>query len=546
MSTLSSQLPDLDQAGISCTSKGSATRTKPIIALVIGFALLLVPAYWIALRAPAVGLYLDDGVYLTTAKALATGQGYRIISLPDEISQTKYPILFPLTLATIWKLSPHFPDNTSHLKLVPLFFGLTWLVLSCVLLRSERMPQSIALLTLLLTAASPVVMYLHVTLLSETLFAMLCTATLLLLRKIEQGRVGPLSECGAGALAGLTTLTRTAGLPLVLAGAIVLLWKRGWKSAVRFTLVWAVLYLPWVIWVATRHIPHFTDAYYSAQNYGGWNIMFNFTWAQKCAIVLSNALILWQAPLSVLGDITPIAIGGGALTVYGFVRHCKREPGSIHLFLALYVALMVCWAWIPIRFLAVVLPLVYFFIWQGVVDLLRARKAARLVASLLMIMLIANSARIAYSFTVATVHNGIVGNKEENWLDVSELLAWVRDHTEKDAVLVGNLDPMFYLYTGRKAIRGFYSHPYNLLYSPQHLNPLGSVSDFRDSIVRQSASYLIVTPNEGFAERPYFKRLVSELEESWPGALRLLYQGRTPEYRVYRIERERLARASIK
>jgi hypothetical protein len=543
MGTLASELPGIDQVE---DSKRSGVRTKAVLALVIGFALLLVPVYWIALRAPAVGLYHDDAVYLTTAKALATGQGYRVISLPDEIPQTKYPILFPLTLATIWKLSPHFPDNTFLLKLVPFFFGLTWLALSYRLLRSEAVPRNVALVTLLLTAASPIVMYLHVTLLSETLFAMLCTATLLLLRKIEQGRAGLLSECGAGALAGLAILTRTAGLPLVLAGAVVLLWKRGWKSAARFTSVWAVLYLPWVIWVTTHHISRFTDAYYSAQNYGGWNIVFNFTWAQKCTIALGNIFVLWQAPLSVLGVITPIAIVGGALAVYGFARHCKRELGSIHLFLALYIALIICWAWIPTRFLAVVLPLVYFFMWQGVVDLLKARRVPRLVAALLLTLLIANSARIAYSFTMRTARNGIVWNQEENWRDLSALLAWVRNHTEKDAILVGNMDPMFYLYTGHKAVRGFYSDPYNLFYSPKHLNPLGSVSEFRESMVRQNASYLIVTPNEAFAERPYFKGLVSELNETWPGALRLLYQGRTSEYRVYRIDRQHLTTSLIK
>src|SRR5689334_18047232 len=134
MSTLSSEIAEIDQAAVPCVSSRSEALTKAVLALVTGCVLLLGIAYWIAVRAPAVGLYHDDGVYLTTAKALATGQGYRIISLPDEIPQTKYPILFPLTLATMWKLSPHFPNNAFLLKLVPLSFGLAWLVLSYVLL----------------------------------------------------------------------------------------------------------------------------------------------------------------------------------------------------------------------------------------------------------------------------------------------------------------------------------------------------------------------------------------------------------------------------
>src|SRR5580765_4929334 len=72
-----------------------------------GAALLFIAwAYWTALHAPAVGMFHDDGVYLVTAKSLATGHGYRIVSLPGEIAQTKYPILFPALLAAVWKVSP--------------------------------------------------------------------------------------------------------------------------------------------------------------------------------------------------------------------------------------------------------------------------------------------------------------------------------------------------------------------------------------------------------------------------------------------------------
>jgi hypothetical protein len=63
--------------------------------LVLFYIAILFPAYWIAFRAPAVGINHDDGIYLVTAKALAEWEGYRIISLPTNPPQTKYPILFP-------------------------------------------------------------------------------------------------------------------------------------------------------------------------------------------------------------------------------------------------------------------------------------------------------------------------------------------------------------------------------------------------------------------------------------------------------------------
>src|SRR5439155_18787274 len=57
------------------------------------------------------GFYHDDGIYVVTAKALATGQGYRIISLPYEPAQTKYPPLYPFLLSVIWRAYPGFPGN---------------------------------------------------------------------------------------------------------------------------------------------------------------------------------------------------------------------------------------------------------------------------------------------------------------------------------------------------------------------------------------------------------------------------------------------------
>src|SRR5262245_54937 len=80
----------------------------------------LLPFYYMAWAAPGIGLSHDDGIYLATAKALATGKGYTIISLPVEIRQTKYPMLFPLLLSFLWRVWPEFPQNIGLLKLVPL------------------------------------------------------------------------------------------------------------------------------------------------------------------------------------------------------------------------------------------------------------------------------------------------------------------------------------------------------------------------------------------------------------------------------------------
>jgi hypothetical protein len=99
-----------------------ATRWWPLIAALVGIAVLYLPA----LLAPSAGTFHDDGIYLVTAKSLAQGDGYRILSLPSEAVQTKYPFLFPVALAAVWKLLPDFPANLPALRLLTLFWTAVW------------------------------------------------------------------------------------------------------------------------------------------------------------------------------------------------------------------------------------------------------------------------------------------------------------------------------------------------------------------------------------------------------------------------------------
>src|ERR1700676_3260954 len=100
-----------DPAILSCPKQASGRRFRVGAA---AFVAMLLPAVVLAAfhwDLPSLGAYHDDGVYLVTAKAIAQGKGYRIESLPDERWQTKYPPVFPLALAMVWRLLPHFPEN---------------------------------------------------------------------------------------------------------------------------------------------------------------------------------------------------------------------------------------------------------------------------------------------------------------------------------------------------------------------------------------------------------------------------------------------------
>ena len=109
----------------------AAVRSRAVAILVIGGAVAF--SWWTL--SPHLGLFHDDGIYAVTAKALAEGRGYHLLSLPTNPLQTKYPPLFPLLLALVWRLVPAFPQNVIALKLVGVASFATTLVVARALFR---------------------------------------------------------------------------------------------------------------------------------------------------------------------------------------------------------------------------------------------------------------------------------------------------------------------------------------------------------------------------------------------------------------------------
>src|SRR5262245_50571225 len=97
------------------TTTKSLSGSTVVLWVILASACLL---YYIAISPQRFGRGHDDSVYLTTAKALANGEGYRIISLPYEPAETKYPPLYPFLLSLVWRLAPHFPENLPWMMLV--------------------------------------------------------------------------------------------------------------------------------------------------------------------------------------------------------------------------------------------------------------------------------------------------------------------------------------------------------------------------------------------------------------------------------------------
>ena len=78
------------------------------------FLALLIPSAWFAWQnrdMPQLGRGHDDAIYLTVAKSLVDGNGYRIQNLPGAPYETKYPPVGIWLLMLVWWINPEFPAN---------------------------------------------------------------------------------------------------------------------------------------------------------------------------------------------------------------------------------------------------------------------------------------------------------------------------------------------------------------------------------------------------------------------------------------------------
>lgn len=210
-------------------------------------AVALVPSAWVAWEwraMPHLGFYHDDAIYLVSAKSIAEGGGYRIASLPEQPYQTKYPPLWPLALALVWKVAPQFPANLPWLAL------LAWAMIPvCVtlverLLRDEGFGPWESAGIAAAMAVSPAVVMPGTMLLSDLAFLALLVASL---TAAGRGRF-----LVAGVMGGAAFLVRTAALPLLVAGPLWAARRHGWRAGVAFAAKMAPAVVAWLVWTAVH------------------------------------------------------------------------------------------------------------------------------------------------------------------------------------------------------------------------------------------------------------------------------------------------------
>jgi len=307
---------------------------------------------WLNRDVPHFGILQDDGVYLIDAKALAEGSGHRILSLPVQPSDTRYPPLYPLYLSLAWRIIPSFPAN------LPLALMFSWLSLPVVLgltyiwCRRHQFPVPIVWLVVALFGLNPYVLFFVSNLGSEILFmAFLLGAILIAERRNQEGWRGPLL---AGLLAGSAYLTRTAGIALLPAAIAYFCWKKQSRAALFFVLGMSPAIAGWTLWSRLHAAPGHDIVTLCYTNYLGYYLM-NVGWDNIGHILWRNLSALLEAmgslvfPQMMQGWLAKLILWPLAMAmVLGCIRMVRQGYAVLYsLFAGISFAMLLVWHYQP-------------------------------------------------------------------------------------------------------------------------------------------------------------------------------------------------------
>ena len=424
---------------------------------------LLLPSAWLAWEyrdMPQLGWPHDDGIYFAGAKSIAAGQGHTIPHLPGAPAQTKYPPLYPLLLAPVWWLAPQFPQN---LPIATLFAWLAvppmlWLCL--LLFRRLGFPEWAGWTMTAMLAINP-----YLTLFGRSLRSEIPFTVLLLGAVLVAGRSAPL----AGLMAGLSYLTRTAGLPLLLGMPLVYASKRQWREAVLFTLTMLPFVAGWAFW-QREHKPGGEDPYILYYLDYVWYEFYNVDRHNLLTVLYENldvAIGAMAVPvLPFIGNFADkmlaqaLAIG----SVIGVVRLAReREDARAYAVYALLSSVMLVMWHVPPngRFFFPIFPLLlagFFTECKQVSAMLQSayrsgtqRRAALAFASVLLILF----GYTVWNNVVLAAEIAPEGAQQEIRMtrDMTACATRIESELPRDAAILTDNDPLLYLQTGRTAMR---------------------------------------------------------------------------------------------
>ena len=438
------------------------------------------------------GQFHDDSIYLSSAKALAGGEGYVMPSVPGEPSQTKYPPLYPWLLSLVWHAWPSFPQN-----LVPAFWinalaGAAFFLVCFFVLRQLGIGQGPALGLAAVCGFHPTTLHLATTLLSDLPFMALSVGSSALAwaaRVRFGGRKISSLWLLAGAVAALAVMTRSIGIAFVLALACFAGRHKSYRSAFLALFAGLIVFGAGMAWswqngtaltvldVDSTSLSGYeqTSLFYSS--YLGFWLNCVPDWATLQSMAKFNVGELLKHPAAVSFLLPVVGFEGGfmlnlvavalslgiAKGAFGLARLNGLHP--LHWALFFTIPVTIVWDYTLLdRFLLPFLPLFVAgayneikWILESAVEVFRVRKPVldRVVSGILAGALAWLVLFAAIGYLWRAPRGLLRGHAERALLAAEKRQAyrWILENTKESDRFISYEDAALWLYTGRQALR---------------------------------------------------------------------------------------------
>lgn len=497
------------------------------------------------------GVFHDDAIYVSTAKSLADGDGYRLTGVPGAPLQTKYPILYPALLAVVWVAWPSFPENLIVMQGITLLSAAATVAMTYLyLVRFGYFSRSVAAAACLISATSSSFLYFSTITMAEMPFALLLVSALWAVDgHLLRSGTSRLARFSVGVLVGLPFICRTIGAPVMLAALWVLF--RAKRNLSWYVTGMTLVALPWILWsMVGRGIwnenpidGYYTD-YFGCWSSTGLGLFGRVVTLNTIAAACGNGELCLEG----LSDLVlPLAGNGVRMTVLiavGFVPWLKLFPQlrgqrCLPWAFSSYLLLVLVWSWPPNRFLVPILPFIAAYFCAGLVKLmsmvLSPRAVRRTAFAGLAVVLLTNLLLLA-QHRQRVLRTGYpclkLADTMTEWSSYEEVFSWLKNYSRTGDVVASGFDSMILLYTDGTGFRPYVYRPDKLFYqsSPERFLTSEELAAF---LKHYGSRYLVQIPMPGFAEESQIQEVVRELADQHPDWLSPVFVSRDSRFVIY-------------
>ena len=462
----------------------------------------------------------DNASYIILSESLASGQGYINTFYPGEPAETQYPPLLPVLLLPITLL---FGQNFLIMKLIALIFGILGLA-TMYRLTKEMASSDTAWIVTLLTAVNAAYIFFGSSILTETIYVFLSACVLIVTNRIldcDKERVSLIIV--AAVLIALSFYARTIGATLALSTCGFLFIKQRYKASILLAVFIGLLLLPWALRSIQVHNSYFdqlTEKSAGETETGSFIVLYRL--AQNLPRYAGKSLgdLVGGPAIAQLPPYNPIKITGSVflsgIFLFGFLRNLKAGLTPENTYLIVYLGILAVWPYHDARFLLPVLPLLLYYIVEGLQHLPKQTERFRTrtlswVVALLFILGISSSLHLIHFNRTAYYQPEIANFKEA--------CDWVKKNTAQDALVISRKPRLSAIWSNRKA--WWYTDASRIPQKDQLGNPI-------------SVTHMIVTefPISGVNLGEGFEKI----RVKDPNHYQLLYQTQAPKVSVYALK----------